>query len=117
MKTRNHFFLHAFFKQLVNVHIPDTSMYTVSVEDPEKVGEKNSYVMYTVRSTKTADNTSSVQQRRYNDFVWFYEHLKTAHPSCVVPQIPEKTLSLWPHPATFVLCGGLETSFFFKLMW
>lgn len=100
-----------FFAQLVNVHIPDTSMYTVSVEDPEKVGEKNSYVVYTVRSTKTADNTSSVQQRRYNDFVWFYEHLKTAHPSCVVPQIPEKTLSLWPHPATFVLCGGLETSF------
>lgn len=69
-------------------------MYTVNVENPEKVGEKNSYVVYTVRSTKTADNTTAVQQRRYNDFMWFYEHLKTAHPSCVVPQIPEKTLSL-----------------------
>jgi len=78
---------------LTNVFIPDAQTYAVSVEDPRKIGDKNAYVCYTVRCTRKAENTSTIVMRRYSDFDWLCEHLKIAHPSCVVPQIPEKTLT------------------------
>jgi len=78
---------------LTNVFIPDTHTYIVSVENPRKVGDKNAYVSYTVKVTRRAENTTTIVDRRYSDFDWLWEHLKYAHPSCVVPQIPEKSLS------------------------
>lgn len=80
--------------QLPVVFAPDTQNYSVVVENPRKVGDKNAYVAYTVRVTRTAENTTTVVDRRYSDFDWLCEHLKASHPSCVVPQIPEKTFSL-----------------------
>ena len=84
-------------RQVPTATQPDKSVYDVVVENPQKVGEKKSYVAYTVRTVTTADNKTTEQQRRYNDFFWLYEHLKATHPTCVVPQVPEKTISLLHH--------------------
>jgi len=81
------------YLHLPQVYVPDTQTYAVSVEDPKKVGDKNAYVSYTVRCTRKAENSSTLVTRRYSDFEWLCEHLKIAHPSCVVPQVPEKSLS------------------------
>jgi len=78
---------------LLPVFNPDTKAYTVSVTNPRKVGEKNAYVAYTIKTTNHGDKSYHEVDRRYSDFDWLCEHLKTAHPSCVVPQIPEKTIS------------------------
>jgi len=78
---------------LVPVFIPDTSSYVVSVENPRKIGDKNPYVAYTVKTTRKAENSTSIVERRYSDFEWLWELLRVTHPSCVVPQIPEKTIS------------------------
>jgi len=79
--------------RLVPVFNIDTKTYTVTVTNPRKIGEKNAYVAYTVKVLNHNDKSYSEVDRRYSDFDWLCEHLKTAHPSCVVPQIPEKTLS------------------------
>jgi len=78
---------------LPTVFAPDTTNFSVVVENPRKVGDKNAFVAYTVKCTRTAENTTTVVDRRYSDFDWLCEHLKAAHPSCVVPQIPEKSFS------------------------
>jgi len=78
---------------LTPVFNPDTKSYTVSVTNPRKVGEKNAYVAYTVKVLNHSDKSYHEVERRYSDFDWLCEHLKSVHPSCVVPQIPEKTLS------------------------
>jgi len=78
---------------LNSVFVADTQNYTVSVENPRKIGEKNAYVAYTVKCTRKSDDTSYTVDRRYSDFDWLCEHLKLVHPSCVVPQIPEKSIS------------------------
>jgi len=75
------------------VFIPDQQNYVVSVENPRKIGDKNAYVSYTVKCTRKAENATTHVERRYSDFEWLWEHLKLAHPTCVVPQIPEKTMS------------------------
>jgi len=77
---------------LPQVYVPDNSVYIVSVENPRKVGDKNAFVAYTVKVTRRAENTTTVVDRRYSDFDWLCERLKLLHPSCVVPQIPEKTI-------------------------
>jgi len=78
---------------LTPVFVPDTKNYTVTVTNPRKVGEKNAYVAYTIKTVNNNDKSFHEVDRRYSDFDWLCEHLKTAHPSCVVPQIPEKTFS------------------------
>jgi len=79
--------------RLLPVFVPDTKAYTVTVENPRKIGEKNAYVAYTVKTVNHGEKDYREVDRRYSDFDWLCEHLKTAYPSCVVPQIPEKTLS------------------------
>jgi len=79
--------------KLVPVFCPDTKAYTVTVTNPRKVGEKNAYVAYTLKVLNHSDKSYNEVDRRYSDFDWLCEHLKTAHPSCVVPQIPEKTIT------------------------
>jgi len=81
-----HMHLHSVFN-------PDTRAYTVSVTNPRKIGEKNAYVVYTLKVTNHSDKSYNEVDRRYSDFDWLCEQLKTAHPSCVVPQIPEKTIT------------------------
>jgi len=79
--------------RLMPVFMPDTKAYTVSVTNPRKVGEKNAYVAYTVKTTNNNDKRENEVTRRYSDFDWLCERLKSVYPSFVVPQIPEKTLS------------------------
>jgi len=80
------------YLHLTHVFLPDQSNYVVSVENPRKIGDKSAYVAYTVKVTRRQENTTTIVDRRYSDFDWLWEYLKVAHPSCVVPQIPEKTL-------------------------
>jgi len=79
--------------RLMPVFTPDTKAYTVNVTNPRKVGEKNAYVAYTIKTTNHSDKNFNEVDRRYSDFDWLCEHLKSVYPSFVVPQIPEKTLS------------------------
>jgi len=79
--------------RLLPVFNPDTRAYTVTITNPRKIGEKNAYVVYTIKVVNHADKSYNEVDRRYSDFDWLCETLKTAHPSCVVPQIPEKTIT------------------------
>ncbi|THH07322.1 hypothetical protein EW145_g3462 [Phellinidium pouzarii] len=67
---------------------------SISVEDPQKVGDAiRPYMLYTVH-TKT--NLASFEKpsfsvlRRYSDFLWLYETLSMNNPGVFVPPVPEK---------------------------
>ncbi|KZT20089.1 Vps5-domain-containing protein [Neolentinus lepideus HHB14362 ss-1] len=70
-------------------------VFTISVEDPQKVGDPiRGYTMYTVHTRTTSPlfskSTFSVL-RRYSDFLWLYETLSDNNPGVVVPPVPEKS--------------------------
>jgi len=70
-------------------------VFTITVEDPQKVGDPiRAFIMYTVH-TKTASAAFSKPSfsvlRRYSDFLWLYETLSTNNPGVVVPPVPEKS--------------------------
>ncbi|KAG8741717.1 Vacuolar protein sorting-associated protein 5 [Ceratobasidium sp. 414] len=74
--------------------VPAGSTFTITVGDPQKVGDPiNPYIVYTV-STKTTSplyrkpNFSVL--RRYSDFLWLFEILSLNKPGVFIPPIPEK---------------------------
>jgi len=68
--------------------------YQVQVCNPQKQNDKSrSYVAYTVRVTKVKDGVESSSFRRFSDFLWIHDQLEQKHPSCVVPPMPEKSLT------------------------
>ncbi|KIY51846.1 Vps5-domain-containing protein, partial [Fistulina hepatica ATCC 64428] len=69
-------------------------VFSISVEDPQKVGDPiRSFIMYTVHTSTNSPmfskSTFSVL-RRYSDFLWLYETLSQNNPGVVVPPVPEK---------------------------
>lgn len=72
--------------------------YSVSVTDPEKVGEGlNSHVTYKVVSSlelSPGNVTQSAVTRRYSDFLWVHEQLYALAPyhGFLVPPIPDKAV-------------------------
>ncbi|KAG8868226.1 Vacuolar protein sorting-associated protein 5 [Serendipita sp. 405] len=69
-------------------------MYTITVGDPQKVGDPiSAHIIYTVQTT-TTNPTYKKQMfsvlRRYSDFVWLYDALCANNPGVIVPPIPEK---------------------------
>ncbi|KAF8513412.1 Vps5 C terminal like-domain-containing protein [Hysterangium stoloniferum] len=69
-------------------------MFTITVGDPQKVGDPvRPYITYTV-STRTSSplyrQSSFSVLRRYSDFLWLYETLSLNHPGVIVPPVPEK---------------------------
>ncbi|KAF8327186.1 Vps5 C terminal like-domain-containing protein [Cantharellus anzutake] len=69
-------------------------MFTITVGDPQKVGDPiSAHIVYTV-TTKTnhpafkKDSFSVL--RRYSDFLWLYETLVSNNPGIIVPPVPEK---------------------------
>jgi len=68
--------------------------YQVQVCNPQKQTDKSrSYVAYTVRVTKIRDGVESSSFRRFSDFLWIHDQLVQKHPACVVPPMPEKSLT------------------------
>ncbi|KAI9458113.1 Vps5-domain-containing protein [Russula earlei] len=70
-------------------------VFTITVEDPQKVGDPiRAFTMYTVH-TKTTSPTFSKPSfsvlRRYSDFLWLYETLSINNPGVIVPPVPEKS--------------------------
>ncbi|GJE91193.1 Vps5-domain-containing protein [Phanerochaete sordida] len=70
-------------------------VFTISVDDPQRVGDPiRGYTMYTVH-TKTNSPMYSKSAfsvlRRYSDFLWLYETLSNNNPGVVVPPVPEKS--------------------------
>ncbi|QRV74439.1 vacuolar protein sorting-associated protein 5 [Ceratobasidium sp. AG-Ba] len=70
------------------------SAFTITVGDPQKVGDPiNPYIVYTV-STKTTSPLYRKQQfsvlRRYSDFLWLFETLSFNKPGVIIPPVPEK---------------------------
>lgn len=70
-------------------------VFTISVDDPQRVGDPiRGYTMYTVH-TKTNSPMFSKSAfsvlRRYSDFLWLYETLSNNNPGVVVPPVPEKS--------------------------
>ncbi|KAL5492536.1 VPS5 [Sanghuangporus weigelae] len=68
--------------------------FSISVEDPQKVGDPiRPYILYTVH-TKTNSPLFSKSSfsvlRRYSDFLWLYEMLCLNNPGVIVPPVPEK---------------------------
>jgi len=73
---------------------PNSEKYQVQVCNPQKQTDKSrSYVAYTVRVRKVKDGVESSSFRRFSDFLWIHDQLVQKHPSCVVPPMPEKSLT------------------------
>jgi len=73
---------------------PRSEKYQVQVCNPQKQTDKSrSYVAYTVKVRKVKDGVESSSFRRFSDFLWIHDQLVTKHPSCVVPPMPEKSLT------------------------
>ncbi|XP_064476466.1 sorting nexin-7-like [Ornithodoros turicata] len=72
----------------------DTRDLVVRVDNPEKHSSTlDSYVTFRI-TTKTTrsdfDGHEYSVRRRYNDFFWLKQKLEQAHPSCIIPPLPEK---------------------------
>ncbi|KAF9563121.1 Vps5-domain-containing protein [Agrocybe pediades] len=69
-------------------------VFTISVDDPQKVGDPiRSFTMYTVHTRTTSplyQKSSFSVLRRFSDFLWLYETLSNNNPGVVVPPTPEK---------------------------
>jgi len=73
---------------------PRSEKYQVQVCNPQKQTDKSrSYVAYTVKVRKVKDGVESSSFRRFSDFLWIHDQLVSKHPSCVVPPMPEKSLT------------------------
>lgn len=62
----------------------------MSVSNPQKA---KGYITYTLKTTEKSTGLEATVQRRYNDFLWLLEVLQAEHPSCVIPPLPEKSLT------------------------
>jgi hypothetical protein len=70
-----------------------SAVYDLLVTNPQKQeGGPRGYVAYTIRVRNLRDNSEMSSFRRYSDFLWLHDRLRAAHPSCVVPPVPEKAL-------------------------
>jgi len=73
---------------------PNSEKYQVQVCNPQKQTDKSrSYVAYTVRVRKVKDGVESSSFRRFSDFLWIHDQLVQKYPSCVIPPMPEKSLT------------------------
>jgi len=73
---------------------PSDMAYQVQVCNPQKQTDKSrSYVAYTLTVKKLKDGVESSTFRRYSDFLWIHDSLAAKYPSCVVPPMPEKSLT------------------------
>jgi len=73
---------------------PTGSAYDVQVCNPQKQNDKSrSYVAYTLRVKKMRDGVETSTFRRYSDFLWIHDTLLSKYPSCVIPPMPEKSLT------------------------
>jgi len=62
------------------------------VSKPEKVGDgMNAYVIYSV-STKNLDGSVATISRRYNDFSWLHDVLRSEFLHILIPPLPEKVI-------------------------
>ncbi|KAI9440594.1 Vps5-domain-containing protein [Lactarius indigo] len=70
-------------------------LFTITVDDPQKVGDPiRAYTMYTVHTKTTSplfSQPSFSVLRRYSDFLWLYGTLSNNNPGVVVPPVPEKS--------------------------
>ncbi|KAI0343027.1 Vps5-domain-containing protein [Trametopsis cervina] len=70
-------------------------IFTITVDDPQRVGDPiRGYTMYTVHTKTTSplfSKSSFSVLRRYSDFLWLYETLSNNNPGVVVPPVPEKS--------------------------
>ncbi|KAF8555974.1 Vps5-domain-containing protein [Imleria badia] len=73
---------------------PIPSLFAISVEDPQKVGDPiRAHTLYTVHTHTSSPLFSKATfsvLRRYSDFLWLYETLSMNNPGVVVPPVPEK---------------------------
>jgi len=81
------------------INVPDITPptkphYSVTLSDPQKVKEKNkSFVVYTMATTENESGVTTTTTRRFSDFIWLQEQLRNAHSSCVIPPMPEKSIT------------------------
>jgi len=73
---------------------PTNAAYDVQVCNPQKQTDKSrAYVAYTLKVRKIKDGVEASSFRRYSDFLWIHDNLVNKYPSCVVPPMPEKSLT------------------------
>ncbi|KAI9454444.1 Vps5-domain-containing protein [Russula earlei] len=94
-------------------------VFTITVEDPQKVGDPiRAFTMYTVH-TKTTSPTFSKPSfsvlRGYSDFLWLYETLSINNPGVIVPPrrfaLENCINKIANHP---VLCKDADLKFFLE---
>ena len=94
---------------------PTDVPYQVQVCNPQKQTDKSrAYVAYTLKVRKVKDGVESSSFRRFSDFLWIHDQLEQKHPTCVIPPMPAKSLSLshTPHHKN-PPCACDVTPFFF----
>ena len=95
---------------------PTDVPYQVQVCNPQKQTDKSrAYVAYTLKVRKVKDGVESSSFRRFSDFLWIHDQLEQKHPTCVIPPMPAKSLSLshtTPHHTTRTLCTRCDALFF-----
>jgi len=68
--------------------------YQVQVGNPQKQSDKSrSFVAYTLSVKKLKDGVETSTFRRYSDFLWIHDTLVAKYPACVIPPMPEKSLT------------------------
>ena len=70
------------------------SVYKITVSNPQvQTDQYRSYIAYAVQGENTQDKTAFTSYRRYSDFLWLHTVLRRTCPACVVPGMPEKSLT------------------------
>ncbi|ORX37263.1 Vps5 C terminal like-domain-containing protein [Kockovaella imperatae] len=73
---------------------PPKPTFTISVDDPTKVGDPvRGYTVYTVRTRTTSPHYRRSEfsvLRRFSDFLWLFDILTANNPGVIVPPMPDK---------------------------
>lgn len=79
------------------------STYEITISNPQvQTNQYKSYIAYSVQGRNKQDNTEFNSYRRYSDFLWLHDTLRRTMPACVVPGMPEKSLTGNFSPALLV---------------
>lgn len=85
----------SFVQEITPTPQRETIPIDVVVGEPEKFGDgMNSYITYKIKTTASYPKfkDAAVVVRRYNDFLWFHEQLKSNNKGVLIPPLPEKAL-------------------------
>lgn len=75
--------------------LPESEIASIEVQKPETRGNgSSSYIVYTVRTRRVNSEENTSVERRFKDFAWLRESLRSSNKGTIIPPLPQKNMSM-----------------------